>query len=408
VDPARNIRLFYANAFLTQFLLWAGVWIKYLVDDRGLELRWVLAMDFPFWITIAALQVPMGALADHAGRRRIIALSGALYAVTIIGFGITTSYWMLFIDYLIWAAAIATQTGADEALLYDSLRAAGREQDYERIIGRAHSLGFTAAFVSIILGGVLSNWLSLGTIVVMSAVFPALAILIAILMKEPSRSRAPEDRRYFRDLRAGLSFAWREPRLRYTLLIASVVMTGTFGPVVLIQPFLGEFDVATTWYGWLQAPLRLCSVLAALVAFRIGARLGVARFLIMACSLVIVAYVSLAAVGSAGAFVFFAIPSLVSGAFGPIVSGHVNSMIEGDQRATILSIQQLWFALQVAFFEPTLGFLADGLDLTWAFAFAGAYFLVLMPPLLLLWRRAHGLSGSGPAPALATSGSPAG
>ena len=75
----RNIALFYANAFTVSFLLWGGIWIKYLIDERGLELRWILAMDLPFWLIVAALQAPTGALADHIGRKRVIALSGLLY-----------------------------------------------------------------------------------------------------------------------------------------------------------------------------------------------------------------------------------------------------------------------------------------------------------------------------------------
>ena len=32
----RNILLFYAFGFCMDFALWAGIWIKYLVDDRDL------------------------------------------------------------------------------------------------------------------------------------------------------------------------------------------------------------------------------------------------------------------------------------------------------------------------------------------------------------------------------------
>ena len=31
----RNIALFYANSFMVSFLLWGGIWLKYLIVDRG-------------------------------------------------------------------------------------------------------------------------------------------------------------------------------------------------------------------------------------------------------------------------------------------------------------------------------------------------------------------------------------
>src|SRR5438105_3949798 len=91
----RNVPLYYAYSASAFFTLWGGIWIKYLLEDRGFQLRWILLMDLPFWLIVAALQTPTGALADRIGRRRVMALSGLCYTVTILGFGFTTNYWLL-------------------------------------------------------------------------------------------------------------------------------------------------------------------------------------------------------------------------------------------------------------------------------------------------------------------------
>ena len=107
----RNVRLYYAFGFLMEFALWAGIWIKYLIEDRGFELKYLLAMDFPFWLLVAILQAPTGALADHIGRKRVLGMAGVLYAVTIFGFGFASNYWMLFFDYVVWAFAQSMRDG---------------------------------------------------------------------------------------------------------------------------------------------------------------------------------------------------------------------------------------------------------------------------------------------------------
>ena len=103
----RNERLYYAFLFLMDLGFWFGIWIKYLTVSREFELKYILLMDLPFWLMVAALEAPFGALADRIGHSRVLAIGAAVFALTILGFGFTTNYWMLFADYMLWAVAMA-------------------------------------------------------------------------------------------------------------------------------------------------------------------------------------------------------------------------------------------------------------------------------------------------------------
>ena len=386
----RNIGLYYTYGFLMNFGLWAGIWIKYLVAERHLELKWILFMDMPFWLLVALLQAPTGALADHIGRKWVMAIGCGLFSLTILGFGLTTNYWMLFFDYVLWAFAMAMQSGSDSALVYDSLKMDGAEKRFSKIAGRGFGIGLTAGMLGVVIGGFFASWTSLALTVQVSAVLPIVAMGCALLMREPPIDRG--ERHYWRGLAGAFSFAWSTPPVRYTLIIGAIILTGTFGPVVLVQPFLLNHNVSTGLYGILQAPLRATSVVAALVAFRVGAALGMGRLLLTVCLGIIGCYVGLAFVDASPAFAFFALSSLMAGLSRPIIDTYLNARIPSDRRATVLSLMQLCFSLQVAFFEPALGVLTDDVSLTAAFVFSAGYFVVLMPPLLFLWRRAHNAS----------------
>lgn len=397
----RNVRLYYVYTFLMYFGLWSGIWIKYLIDDRGFALRYLLLMDLPFWLLVAVLQTPMGALADRIGRRRVMGAAGIMYTVTILGFGFVANYSMLFFDYVIWAFAQSMQTGADQALVYDSLRAAGREGEFPRVIGRSFSIQLSAGLASVVLGGFAAEWLGMSFVVKVSAVAPAAAFVVAMTMREAIYAAGPA-RAFWRGLGEGLGFAWRHAEVRYTLLIGSVLLTATFGPVVLVQPFLIHYDVSTALFGVYQAPLRLVAVVSALLAMRAAMRLGVPMLLNIACVVILAGYVGLGGVASLSAFAFFVLPSIAQGLTRPTIDTYLNHRIPSAQRATVLSTMQLCFALQVALFEPALGWLTDGISLGAAFFFAAAYFVVLMPPLLVLWRRARTTGLAVTAPAVAT------
>ncbi len=389
----RNVRLYYLFGFAMDFALWSGIWIKYLIEDRGFQLKYLLAMDLPFWLLVAVLQAPTGALADHIGRRRVMAIAGLLFAITVLGFGFASNYWMLFFDYVLWSFAQSMRSGADSAILYESLKEDGREAEFQRIAGRGFALQLAAGLLSILLGGFLAAEFGLSIIVQAGAVVPLLAIGAALFMREPATEHT--ERHYWRGITDGMTFAWQHPEVRYTLLIGSVLLAGVFAPVVLVQPFLLHHSVGTALYGVYQAPLRVISIVAAMVAVRVGMKTGVGRLLGAACIMIVLAYAGLALFDTNPAFIFFALPALMSGLTRPVIDGYLNDRIPSERRATVLSVMQLCFALQVAFFEPALGIFTDDYSLTVAFAFAMVYFVVLMPPLLLLWRRAQGDKGAG-------------
>ena len=383
----RNVRLYYAFVFLMDFGLWSGIWIKYLTVGEGLQLRWILAMDLPFWLLVATLNAPLGALADHIGRKKVLAIGALAFSVTILGFGFTNNYWLLFFDYAIWAFAMAMRSGADQALVYDSLKEAGEESRFSRIAGRGFAVTLTAGLAGVIIGGFVAANISLAFTIQISALGPLAAMAVALSMHEPHVAHV--ERHYWHDLRTGMSFAWTHPQIRYAMLFGSVLLTAGFVPVVLIQPFLIDYDVSTSFFGIYQAPLRIISVVAAMVAFRLAARAGVPRIFLMGSAGMVIAYSGIALIDARAAFAFFAIPSLVQGLVRPTLDNYINERTPSERRATVLSVLSLFLSLELAFFEPILGFITDGISIQAAMGFSALSFVLALPPLFWLWRREH-------------------
>lgn len=383
----RNERLYYTFLFLMEMGFWFGIWIKYLTVARELELKYILLMDLPFWLAVAALEAPFGALADRIGHSRVLAIGAGVYALTIAGFGFTTNYWMLFVDYMLWAVAMACRSGADQALVYDSFKQAGTEHRFSKVVGRGFAVAIGAGMGGVVIGGFLASWTSMALTVQVSFVGPLLAVFIALAMVEP---HVPHDRpKYLDNLRRGFSFAIHTPQIRYTVLLGSTVMMAAFAPVILMQPFLIEHDVRTGLFGVYQAPLRLTAVVAALFAWRVAAHTGPTRMFALACVGMVVAFAALAATDHVAFFPLFALPALIQGFMRPTIDTYINQHTPSETRATVLSVSSLVLSLQVAFFEPVVGFITDDVSLRAAFAFVSIFFLVLMPPLFVLWQRAY-------------------
>lgn len=126
--------------------------------DYGLTLEQFGILNGIWAITIVLLEVPSGALADTLGRRRLLIVAGicvvlemlALLAAPINGGNIT--FTLFVIDRILSGIAEAAASGADEALAYDSLKDAGRESEWSRVLERLQRLTSLAFFVAMLTG----------------------------------------------------------------------------------------------------------------------------------------------------------------------------------------------------------------------------------------------------------------
>ena len=90
-------------------------------------------------------EVPTGALADRFGRRWSLMLGSSLFAAAVFIFGIADNYPIILLSYTAWGLALTFQSGADTALLYDSLKHLNREEEFQRINSRLWALRSAAA-----------------------------------------------------------------------------------------------------------------------------------------------------------------------------------------------------------------------------------------------------------------------
>jgi MFS family permease len=108
--------------------------------------------------TIVLLEVPSGALADTLGRRKLLIATGifmvlemlVLLVAPIDGGAVLFSLFVL--NRVLSGAAEAAASGADEALAYDSLKAAGQEHRWGHVLERVQRDTSLAFFVAMMVG----------------------------------------------------------------------------------------------------------------------------------------------------------------------------------------------------------------------------------------------------------------
>lgn len=416
----RNIPVYYLFMASTGLMLFLPIWIIYLINGRGLTLTEVGVFESFFWLTVIIAEVPTGAIADRFGRRVSLALGGALFAVSTVIFGLAENFVILLGSYLVLGIGMTLYSGASEALLYDTLRVLGRTGEYERYSGRAYGLFWAAMVVATAVGGPMAYLLGYSATIILSAGFFLLAIVAALMLREPPRREAdfsldplhapPAGVRHtasdahqasagvpiFSEMLEGFRIVWRIRPVRYLVPFAAVLIALFDMPRFLTQPFVAQHGLdplasAGDGFIWsaLMIPAYLGTVVGMICAARLIGKLGERRSFPAILAFGAVFMIPLVIWNHLGLLGAIFMVSIAQAAIRPIATGYINRRITSDQRATVLSIFSLVgggaMSLILLAIVPT----ADAASFPVAFGLALLVVIVIGGALWLLWRLAH-------------------
>ncbi len=384
-----NIWKSYVYRFLMNFQLWWPIWVIYLQHDRGLSLTQITLLDTPFFLLIVLAEIPTGAIADRFGRRVSLMLGSGMFAIAVAIFGIAESYIVILLAYTAWGLGLTFQSGADTAILYDSMKRAGREDEFQKVNSRLWALTSLAVLIAILIGAPIASATSYSVPILMSAAIAVCAIPVAFLMHEPREERESEAESYLSTVTHGIREAWSQPPLRYIILFSGILGAAVFTPLIFVQPFLDEHGVSTGNLGIWQAPVRAAGIVSALLTFQIVSRLGQrASFFALPIALGIGLF-ALGGFDSRWAYAGFLPLGMVAGMQNPVLASYINRRIPSTRRATMLSVQSVVASMILGVVEPVGGVLADSFGLQVMFVIFAAFTVVGGLGALLLWTRAE-------------------
>ena len=153
----KNVRLFVLFRVFFNARFYYPVFTILFVDF-GLSVAQFALLNAVWAGTIVLLEVPSGALADIIGRRKLLRFTGWLmvFEIALITFAPRHNpallFAIFFINRILSGTAEAAASGADEALAYDSLKAAGLEYQWDNVLEAQMRWQSVAFIVSMLIG----------------------------------------------------------------------------------------------------------------------------------------------------------------------------------------------------------------------------------------------------------------
>lgn len=149
-----NIRKYYAYELFSTFQFYGPVFIIFF-QSFNLSLAQIGLFLTVYSITTVLFDIPTGVVADFLGRRKTLLVSGLMWVASFSTFSLATDYTGFAAAYALMALGAAFASGTDSSLLYDSLKALKRENEYKKIMGNVGLANNLAMLISFLAGGFL-------------------------------------------------------------------------------------------------------------------------------------------------------------------------------------------------------------------------------------------------------------
>jgi len=356
----------------------------YQSNDMGMHEIFVLKAIYS--IAIVAMEIPSGWMADVWGRKKTLILGSILGSAGFVIYSFSYGFWAFVAAEVILGIGHSFVSGADSAMLYDSLKADKRTDKYIREEGRITSVGNFAEAIAGVVGGFLAA-ISLRTPFYFQFAVAAIAIPASLTMIEPKVHVAEHLHSIKKLVRNIRDMFVNDKNLRVAILLSAVTGTATLTFAWFVQPFFKAIGLPVEMFGIFWTALNLTVGVSSVFAYKIADFLGRKWSILMVIFLLTSGYILSGTFISYWGLGFLFLFYLVRGLATPIFKNYINEYTESGVRATMLSVRNFVIRITFAGIGPLLGYITDNVSLNKALMLAGILYLIAALLVVFPWIR---------------------
>jgi MFS family permease len=340
--------------------------------DYGLTIGQLSILNFAWAVAIIGLEVPSGAIADQFGRRPLLIGAASFMVVemallAVVPLGNPTILFVVFlINRVLSGAAEASASGADEALVFDSLAAENRTPEWPRVLERLGRWTAFAFLFVMILGGLVYDANLLHRVagffgfdvnfnpkvtmrfpVYLTLINAVCALVVTLRMKEPPREiqhAGPASiAGSFALIRRVIVWLLRSPLVLFLLAagllhdsIVRLVMT-------LASNYYRLIEIPTAWFGIIGAAFGLFGFFVPTLGRWLVTKRSMAFNFMLLATLTFGGLLGVMLRLPWYGVIFSVVLAIVMGLLNFFLSSYLNALVESSERATVLSFRGLAF-----------------------------------------------------------------
>jgi len=364
-----NIKNDYIYKFFSAFDITSAIWVLYL-GFKGMTLAQIGLLEGIFHITGFISEIPTGALADLFGRKKIIIIGRITSLISAIIMLFSNSFMGFAIGFILSAWGYNLNSGSEEALIYDTLKKLDREEEFLKVNGKINLIIEVSQGLAVFIGGILSQIdfsISYITAVVIGSISLVLStrfIEVDVIRKENQSINI------INHLKQSIDIVKNNKRLLNILIFFPLIYT--FSAIVYFygQQLFNDMEYSRISISIIFLFNGIFSSLGAILSSKIYKKYKSLGWIIISISISV--FTIFMGIGKGNlSIVFFLGIGFLTSILQPISSNLINSMVESNQRATIISVESMFYSIMMIILFPICGFIGDRVYLELSFIMVG-------------------------------------
>ena len=218
-NSQKNIRIYPYFRFFFSMLIIGPILVPYMLF-KGLTYSQILLLQSISAIAVIFFEVPTGAIADKISRQLSLVLSGFFCAGGLLIYILFQSFYIFIMAEILFGIGMTFSSGADSAILYESLVKLEQKKEYQKIEGQAafnvfigHAVGSVLSSFLYTKNPYLPFWISIANLII--------AIIISFGFVDPYRTKSEHN--YLIHVFKSVNVVFKTPRILWTVLFAALM-----------------------------------------------------------------------------------------------------------------------------------------------------------------------------------------
>jgi len=335
--------------------------------SRGFSIFEIAIFEGIFHITSILMEIPTGIISDLFGRKTSRILGVLSYLVYIAIILNSNEFYVIAIGFVFCSLSYVFESGAAEAIVYDSLIQMDKEEEYMRVSGIKEAIFQVSGFVALMISG------SIGTEnpeynFYLTGIFFLIGMILIISMREvPIKKSAIRSvkEQFINQFVVSTKTVLRNKRLFLLIVIGGLITA----PVTTIFFFLQNyFDIAGVSWTLITVYLGLhagAAAIGGIFAHKLEKKFKERKILLFVPLFMTVLFWLI--LFESYMVIPFIILGFLESIFYVVLIDYINKMISSEERSTVLSFFGMVFSIVMIFVFTTIGYVIENVSFRFAF-----------------------------------------